>query len=175
MLASRAGAPAARAQCEPGLCTGGVNAGICGFPELVETGTGCVLEHCQTPQVTGPSFTIAPVVAGGRPRLRVRMVMSIVAPWNNVPTGTIIGGATMKEHSCGEGGWCIPWEPREPFAPYINPSLEDPCVVYCIRVHEWYHFQDRRPWNLNWESKRLNGFWEKPAYQLERHCLLSFM
>lgn len=93
----------------------------------------------------------------------------------NVPSGTTIGGAMISEHTCSEGGWCVPWEPTEAFDPYVNPSIKDPCVVYCIRVHEWFHYQDRRPWNVNWSDNQLSRFWEKPAYELERLCLRSFL
>lgn len=92
-----------------------------------------------------------------------------------IPSGTIVGSFVAREVTCGEGGWCVPWEPRDPFNPPIHPSITDPCVVYCVRVHEWYHYQDRRPFNVQWSQVRLNRFWEKPAYQLERACLGSFL
>lgn len=90
-----------------------------------------------------------------------------------LPSGTMIGGQNVGEHACAVGGWCIPLPPGS-FDPGINPAITDPCARYCVRVHEWFHHQDRRPWHLKWSDNQLARFWEKPAYEMEKACLLSF-
>lgn len=92
-----------------------------------------------------------------------------------VPSGTM-GGAVMSGHFCQDDGWCQPEGPSaaDPFDPFISPDIKDPCVVFCIRVHEWFHYADTRWWSLHWDDATYSDFIEGPAYGLEGACLSSF-
>jgi YD repeat-containing protein len=61
-----------------------------------------------------------------------------------VPLEGIIGSFVISGNACYQDGWCIS-HPFGPFDPPIVPNVTDPCAIYCIRVHEWFHYQDRRP------------------------------
>jgi RHS repeat-associated protein len=91
-----------------------------------------------------------------------------------VPSGTSVGSFVMREHSCREDGWCFPLVPTDPFDPPVNAKITDPCVVFCLRIHEWYHYQDQRPWNYNWSQQELSAFWETSGYEFQLECLKSF-
>jgi RHS repeat-associated protein len=51
----------------------------------------------------------------------------------------------------------------------------DTCVDYCRCRHEWFHFTDRRPFNLEWSRPELNRFFEVPAYDAQISCLKSYL
>lgn len=89
-----------------------------------------------------------------------------------VPSGIPVG-ATINEIGCRPDGWCQSLGSGT-FDPNISPDLKDPCVRFCVRVHEWYHYTDTRWWNSKWSDDVLVRFWEEPAYYLGRSCLLSF-
>jgi RHS repeat-associated protein len=92
-----------------------------------------------------------------------------------VPSGTI-GGSVARGHFCQADGWCQPEGPSPsiPFNPFISPDTKDPCVVFCVRVHEWYHYTDTRWWWRRWDASTYHSFTEGPAYGLEKACLRSF-
>ncbi|MFW6012408.1 MAG: RHS repeat domain-containing protein, partial [bacterium] len=76
----------------------------------------------------------------------------------------------------GELGPCRPPGPgpNEPFNPYIPEDLHDPCLVFCARAHEWFHWTDTRARNENWHSYTLFRYIEEPGHRLERECLATF-
>jgi RHS repeat-associated protein len=82
------------------------------------------------------------------------------------PSGVVVGGSRWEG-----GGWFSPI-PFSPFSP--GCSLDDPCVAFCCRVHEWYHFTDRRWWSMSWDFVTQVVHTERPAYEVERFCLMSF-
>jgi len=86
--------------------------------------------------------------------------------------GTGVLGQTMRSLRWEGGPWYSP-EPIGPFDP--GCMLENPCLAFCCRVHEWVHFSDRRWVNLNWDDKTWQSFTEGPAYGVERACLRSFL
>jgi len=88
------------------------------------------------------------------------------------PKGTVVG-STVTPITCDPQGNCTnnPQDPKN-FDPGTNEK--DPCVRYCITVHEWVHFNDNRPWNLNWPDAALVIYWEWPAYEANLACLESF-
>jgi len=63
--------------------------------------------------------------------------------------------------------------PTGPFRP--GCKLGDPCISFCCRVHEWFHFKDRRWWNIDWDFVRIVVHSEKPAYELEQACLTGML
>jgi len=75
----------------------------------------------------------------------------------------------------GRPGWYIerPMPSDPPFDPN-TPSGLDPCVEYCTRVHEWFHYVDRRPRFEGWAGSQYLRFVERPAYVLGLECLYSF-
>ena len=52
---------------------------MCSTTDVIETGTGCAFNNCQVPTVTGPTFDVLPQGGGV---FTVRMVMTVVSPWN---------------------------------------------------------------------------------------------
>lgn len=70
--------------------------------------------------------------------------------------------------------WCQPT--AIPPVTLFNPgcAFDDKCVNYCCRQHEWFHFTDQRPWNLEWTTPAITIFTEGPAYEVELKCLKSF-
>lgn len=88
----------------------------------------------------------------------------------------MVAGSVMRHHDCdSKSGWCTPVaETSEWFSPNLNPAIKDPCVAFCVRVHEWQHFSDHRRWSIRWTSEELSRHWELPAYQAEAACLETF-
>jgi RHS repeat-associated protein len=86
------------------------------------------------------------------------------------------GGGPAGMQGCGSrplgGGW-YQSDCRGDFVPDIRPT--DPCVDYCNRVHEWFHYTDHRPWNITWTQVKLGAFFETPAYRRQLACLRSFL
>jgi RHS repeat-associated protein len=90
------------------------------------------------------------------------------------PSGTI-SGSTLSTASCDpSSGWCTPWPPDPPSQFNPNTSEADSCVRYCITVHEWTHWNDRRRYNLKWSDDQLTIHREWPGYDQELKCLVSF-
>ena len=81
----------------------------------------------------------------------------------------------MTGHFCQDNGWCRPDgpAPSESFNPFISPDTKDPCVRFCTRVHEWYHYTDTRWWSMHWDDPTYTSFIEGPAYGLTKACLQS--
>lgn len=90
--------------------------------------------------------------------------------------GSVVAGSVFRHNDCDPGsGWCTPLlEAPERFDPNLNPAITDPCVVFCVRVHEWRHFSDGRRWSIRWSAEDLSRYWELPAYQAEAACLETF-
>jgi RHS repeat-associated protein len=97
------------------------------------------------------------------------------------PSGEI-GGAVITAcipigtRGPGELGPCRPPGPgpNEPFKPYIPKSLTDQCLVFCARVHEWFHWTDTRARNESWHQYTLFRYTEEPAHRVEKECLMTF-
>lgn len=91
--------------------------------------------------------------------------------------GSSVAGSVFRQNHCDpDSGWCTPLpEDPERFDPYVDPKIADPCVAFCVRVHEWRHFSDDRSWSLRWTSEELGRFWELPAYRAGAGCLESFL
>lgn len=87
------------------------------------------------------------------------------------PSGTV-SGFTVSGYVQGANGMRIPLPPSEDFDPHIAPNITDPCVRYCIAVHEYTHYSDQRPRSL--DSLMSPVATEGPAYTKERICLESF-
>ncbi|MEW5878226.1 MAG: RHS repeat domain-containing protein [Acidobacteriota bacterium] len=52
----------------------------------------------------------------------------------------------------------------------------DPCVDFCVCVHEWFHVIDRRPHDLlHWSQSYIERFYELPAYATEIECLNQYL
>jgi len=92
----------------------------------------------------------------------------------DVPKGSVTG-SNFSNIDCDRNGWCTPTVPQwAPFTPYFDPNIQDPCVQFCTRMHEWVHYTDTRPFNLHWPDNELVIFLERPAYQKSLDCLRSF-
>ena len=91
------------------------------------------------------------------------------------PSGAV-AGAIIQGHYCSPTGWCQPEgpSPSNPFNPFISPDQKDPCVRFCTRVHEWFHYTDTRRWSIHWDEPTYSTFIEAPAYGLGKACLVSF-
>jgi hypothetical protein len=91
-----------------------------------------------------------------------------------VPEGTVTASVT-RSHSCDDHGNCVPivGDPAD-FDPGIVEK-GDPCVDYCITLHEWVHFTDNRPWSTKWTTEQITRHTEYPAYYREVECLSSFL
>jgi RHS repeat-associated protein len=90
-----------------------------------------------------------------------------------------ITGATWGSIVC-EKGQCTTYPLSPTFDPGLTDVKTDPCVRYCTRVHEWIHFQDRRPVPESWiyddrYSYDSMQYRELPAYKQGAKCLLSFL
>lgn len=96
---------------------------------------------------------------------------------NNEPLEGVIGGmiAGVPVDIPDRPGWYYerPMPSDPPFDPTIPQGL-DPCVEFCSRVHEWFHFMDRRPRNWDWAGSYYLWFTERPAYVHQLDCLRSF-
>jgi len=70
---------------------------------------------------------------------------------------------------------CQPFPPAEPFNPPTF-GASDPCLVFCVRVHEWQHRVDDRtfPRSLYLNPIAFGAFREGPGTQAEQLCLESF-
>lgn len=63
---------------------------------------------------------------------------------------------------------------NESFNPTISPEITDPCVLFCTRVHEYWHWTDTRRRNVYWGDNFTFRFQEEPAHEQELKCLQTF-
>jgi len=59
--------------------------------------------------------------------------------------------------------------------PEFDPQGLDPCVYYCIKVHEWTHYNDNREFNKGWSAKDQRRFFEYPSHMNQLKCLVSLL
>ena len=87
--------------------------------------------------------------------------------------GKVGGYIERGSYELGDG-WYLLLSLEPLFEPHCD-SVGDPCLRYCCRVHEWFHFSDRRPLSYSWSAAETSRFTEMPAHQIEGLCLQSFL
>jgi hypothetical protein len=92
-------------------------------------------------------------------------------------TKGVSGSVVIPIKKLPDGSWrYAPPEDRAlPFNESVKIDEKDPCVRYCTTLHEWVHWTDDRPFQIEWDPIDLLRSWEYPPYVLDLKCLESFL